>query len=577
MKRYIYLRLFILTLLNIVSLSNNGYAQFFSGGVGTLEDPYKIATAVDIDNIRYWTGAKNTNVHFRLMNDIDLTDFLKNMSDGWIPIGNMTWYDECASFNGYFHGGGHKISGLWINNLGFDYVGLFGHNMGVIDSLAITGTNIKGGTKYIGGLVGCNSGTISNVSCSIDIFSSKYIKKDVLSGGLIGYNKGIVTECFTAGSVCDSITNTLYSSLSVYAGGIIGYNEAGVIMSSYSIGNVSVLPSNKYTQCSYSTCSGGLIGQNNSGVISMCYATGDIMAASGNNTGYALYASAGGLIGDNSGGIVSNCYATGNVSSSNKSVNPSSYSGGLIGSFYLTEELSNCYSTGQISGYKAGGCIGYISLGAAKNIYNCYSLRSPVIGSTNGTYGIESLDDWRMKRKEYFVNWDFESVWGIKVGYSFPDLRSAPLFIIGETSIQNNSTHIYTTNTGLSNYVWTIENGMIISGQSSNEIIVKWDSDANEGILNISSEIRKSSIKVRLFKSTAIEDALKFQISVFPNPTTGILNVRNTLNTIPKIVVYDLYGRQLLQTTQNQIDLSSFANGIYLIQIEKDIVKVEKR
>jgi hypothetical protein len=66
------------------------------------------------------------------MNDIDLTAFLQNYNEGWLPIG-----DDNNRFTGYFHGSGHEIKGLWINRGSLDYVGLFGVNAGIIDSLGV--------------------------------------------------------------------------------------------------------------------------------------------------------------------------------------------------------------------------------------------------------------------------------------------------------------------------------------------------------------------------------------------------------------------------------------------------------
>ena len=69
-------------------------------------------------------------------------------------------------------------------------------------------------------------------------------------------------------------------------------------------------------------------------------------------------------------------------------------------------------------------------------------------------------------------------------------------------------------------------------------------------------------------------------ITLYPNPTTGIVTVRlshETCNLAPEIHVFDVYGRMLqvvdvadargasLQTVQ--IDLSHYANGIYVIKL----------
>ena len=77
------------------------HAQFSGGGTGTATDPFKIKTADDLNNVRNYIGSSHADKHFRLMNNIDLTTFLSNYNEGWLPIG-----DNSNRFTGYFHGGG---------------------------------------------------------------------------------------------------------------------------------------------------------------------------------------------------------------------------------------------------------------------------------------------------------------------------------------------------------------------------------------------------------------------------------------------------------------------------------------
>ena len=64
------------------------------------------------------------------------------------------------------------------------------------------------------------------------------------------------------------------------------------------------------------------------------------------------------------------------------------------------------------------------------------------------------------------------------------------------------------------------------------------------------------------------------EIRCYPNPTTGMVNVQCTMNNVQlenaEIQVLDMYGRLLhvetMHTSTMQIDLSSYANGIYLLR-----------
>ncbi len=54
---------------------------------------------------------------------------------------------------------------------------------------------------------------------------------------------------------------------------------------------------------------------------------------------------------------------------------------------------------------------------------------------------------------------------------------------------------------------------------------------------------------------------------VYPNPTSDILNIKIQNFDIEKVVLYDLTGNHLKEFNSNEIDLSNFKSGIYLIKI----------
>lgn len=87
----------------------------FAGGSGTLEDPYLIQTAEQLNTVR-----KGPKHHYKLIADIDLSGW-----GNWVPIGGTDSYgfmgggwnkaDKGAhSFMGSFDGNGHVISGMQI-------------------------------------------------------------------------------------------------------------------------------------------------------------------------------------------------------------------------------------------------------------------------------------------------------------------------------------------------------------------------------------------------------------------------------------------------------------------------------
>ncbi|HIA07325.1 MAG TPA: DUF839 domain-containing protein [Flavobacteriales bacterium] len=57
------------------------------------------------------------------------------------------------------------------------------------------------------------------------------------------------------------------------------------------------------------------------------------------------------------------------------------------------------------------------------------------------------------------------------------------------------------------------------------------------------------------------------QITVYPNPTTGILTIEGVGGTV---TIYDIYGRLVHTSCTNIVDISQVASGIYLIMARND-------
>jgi hypothetical protein len=70
-------------------------------------------------------------------------------------------------------------------------------------------------------------------------------------------------------------------------------------------------------------------------------------------------------------------------------------------------------------------------------------------------------------------------------------------------------------------------------------------------------------------------------VSVYPNPTTGELRIENGALKIQQISIFNLLGRNVLNTQQTALDISHLPAGIYFVQIktEKGVVtkKIVKR
>ncbi len=71
----------------------------------------------------------------------------------------------------------------------------------------------------------------------------------------------------------------------------------------------------------------------------------------------------------------------------------------------------------------------------------------------------------------------------------------------------------------------------------------------------------------------AVDDSfIKTNINIYPNPTHGILNISNPNHIkLNKIEVYNIYGQRLkIVKTQNNIDITNFKSGVYLMKVEDE-------
>ena len=231
----------------------------YSGGTGEPNNPYRIATAEDLNDIGNYE--EDWDKYFILVNDVNLAEFTGtqfNIIGRWVESGDDP---NSKPFTGVFDGNDRKIySFTWNSTDNRKGIGLFGYVGlgGQIKNLGMANVDVYTADGwYVGGLVGYNGGTIGHC------YSAGSIRGHWCVGGLVGYNdSGTVTECYSTGSVFGG----------EYVGGLAGSNR-------------SVPRKANITNC-YSTSSvigfyvlGGLTGENYAAgtswtSISNCYSTG---------------------------------------------------------------------------------------------------------------------------------------------------------------------------------------------------------------------------------------------------------------------------------------------------------------
>ena len=208
--------------------------EHFRGG-GTEDEPYKITTKKDLETLRdaVNAGEDYSGKHFRIADDIDLNG---SKDHPWMPIGT-----EEHSFNGILDGGGHTISGLYIDDETKDNQGLFGVNAGTIKKLKVEGT--VAGHDCVGGIAGTNAagGTITECIADVNVTGNNYV------GGIAGKNEGKIENSASYGSITGND----------YVGGIAGSNGAqGTIKGGVNNGSVDKKEGSEGTHI------GGIVGEN---------------------------------------------------------------------------------------------------------------------------------------------------------------------------------------------------------------------------------------------------------------------------------------------------------------------------
>ena len=376
-------------------------------GKGTEADPYQIYTAADLTGV-YRRG------YFKLMNDIDLIDYINQFSpiEGWESIGRE------GSETIHFNGNGHKITGLWCNSTR-DNTGLFScFANGSIKNLTVkTAKNkqVKGGTNtgiLIGKMI---NGTIEN--CSVE----GTVADGTPVGGMVGlFDGGTITKC----QANVTINTTLATS---YVGGLVGETTGGTIDQCFTEGTLTGAGSESYV--------GGLIGKNMATLTnSYCSAT---ITSSYNAAGVVAY----------NYGLVDKCYAVGNLHSDN-------YAAGIIGyNDGANAVVSNCVAmnnkievTYESQQQQQGGGYGQRIIGGIKNSapapeMNNYALKTMQVSVNdvsqkvyddimNGT--AKTAAELTIKSTYQELDWDFTNIWKISEGAGYPYLNGTSQVVPGD-------------------------------------------------------------------------------------------------------------------------------------------------
>ena len=387
------------------SNSTGGLIGMNSGSTSTITNSYATGNV---------EGTENTGGLIGLNNYATITgSYAEGSVNGKTNTGGLIGHNIAGTISNSHATGRVESSG---ENTG----GLVGWNSGTgIITNSYAAGNVEGRDKS-GGLVGSNEGsTIENSYATGNVNQTNIVTSII--GGLVGYNSGTITDSHAEGNVSGQIG----------VGGLVGQHSSGSITGSYATGDI-------FGQ----TNVGGFSGSNN-GIIENSYATGDV-EGSDNAGGFAGvnygtitgsyaegavsgYSAIGGFVGVNSttasgNGEISDSYSTGTVTGISGG---SGNIGGFVGNMtYGT--FTNVYSYGAVnsSATNTGGFAGTITGGSVVNSFWNTTAAGMTGVSGGASTGLTGLTTQEFMNMNNFVGagWN-DTIWNLTQGNPRPHLE----------------------------------------------------------------------------------------------------------------------------------------------------------
>lgn len=165
------------------------------------------------------------------------------------------------------------------------------------------------------------------------------------------------------------------------------------------------------------------------------------------------------------------------------------------------------------------------------------------------------------------------------------------------TQILANAMELYSTlNTEISNaygsdYVPFENNGEIITGlfeknespyaHTPNDVLTNMDVNylfqATKGALGAALHFTRGTQTL----STDLEDEIAKKVTIYPNPSNGIINLRNTSSKAFDVKILNVLGKEVytssIDATTTSLDVSSLKNGIYMIVFKNGTTSFTKK
>ena len=206
--------------LSLALLTVTSAETAFESGSGTTEDPWQIATAEQLNNVR-----SDLTAHYILTADIDLSGY-----ENWDPIGAFRSLSDAPedaeiphpdfAFTGTFNGNGHTISNLTVICSSPIGAGLFGCASGTeksescISDFTLENVNVTGG-YLVGGVVG-----LQFMGCKVSgitLAGENKLTGMQGIGGIVGTGFDLISDCSATADI--TATGTEGACAGLIAGG----------------------------------------------------------------------------------------------------------------------------------------------------------------------------------------------------------------------------------------------------------------------------------------------------------------------------------------------------------------------
>jgi len=379
--------------------------------------------------------------------------------------GNVTGFNNVGGLIGSMLGGtlnstalaGITASGN-VTATGMNIGGLIGDNAATLaptaqGDITATGTVTATGANQtsLAGLIGLNSGSISNFTNTI-VITSAYDSV----GGIVGDNTGMITNSYNSATITGKAD----------VGGIAGSMTAGTISDSYN--SAAIVGADSV---------GGVVGNIGGGSLNKVYNTGTVL----NDGATASPSAFGGIAGTLSGSTsLTNAYNTGLVLAT-QGGQAGTAVGGIIGSASLnTATLGFLYNTGFVQGSSGtGGLIGSVVSGtptfSGTSYFNTDTSGQSLAASNFSDANLIGATTAQMQTQATFSGWDFATTWNIIAGTSYPYLRdfyTTPTILTSLSSASGATPIVFYDNgvfhdsgyTGADGSAYFLEGANLISG-----------------------------------------------------------------------------------------------------------------